>query len=58
MTEHPEIEYLTLNGCEKLQDLSVLTEMPKLEKVTLSGYGRSLIRTLDGYEYDFELLLQ
>ena len=55
LNDHAELEALTLNGCEKLRDLSTLAEMPRLKKVTVSKDGRALISTLDGREYDFTI---
>ena len=53
LNDHPELEYLVLDGCGKLRDLSTLAEMPRLKKVYVSKDGRALISTLDGRDYDF-----
>ncbi len=55
LSDHPELENLTLDGCGKLRDLGVLADMPKLKKLTISKDGRSLISTLDNRDYDFTI---
>ena len=55
LSDHPELENLTLDGCGKLRDLGVLADMPKLKKLIISKDGRSLISTLDNRDYDFTI---
>ena len=55
--QHPEMEEMTLYGCDSLKDLSPLARVPSLRVLRIPRSSRALIRTLDRVSYSFTIEL-
>ena len=58
LDEHPEIEEMNIAFCQKITDLSRLTEMKNLRRVQVSNDMKKAIKSLEGKEYSFLLDIQ
>ena len=56
--QHPELEDMHIPWNDRITDLSMLTEMPNLKRVTISHNMEKAVKSLEGKEYRFELEIQ
>ena len=56
--EHPEIEELDIECDEYIQDMSMLAELPKLKKVTVSSDMLEAIDSLGKTPHSFQLVIR